>query len=516
MSRRRRALATAAFSYGQAALGVLISLFFTRWLLDELGPAVFGLWTAITSLVGYAAFADFGVLGVVSWMIAKADGGKDVDEMRSILSNALALTIAASILYTVIALALAAILPLLIDITTEQRALVQWPLAALVGCTALAFPLRVFLAFRVGIQDVAFVGTLGLVQLLVQAATTGVLTLKGLGVWGIALGACVPPLVTSLAALARTGARSREVLRAWPWPSKIGAKRLLSRGGGALMTSLGWSLMSSSNPLIVASVAGSAAVPVFTTTSRMAFLLMQQAWVLPDAALVGLAQLAGEARERVAGIVEALLRFELLLAGGIACGLLAVNPGFVRLWVGEPLFAGITTNAIIALFVITLTMSHAMGSPTAALQIRPVFIGFVSLLNGVLHVVLAFVLGERFGIAGVAVAIVLGGSLTALPVGFLMTCKITGRTARDILVRVVAPFALRFAPVAAISFGAGIAARRFSLPALALVGAATSALYIVCMRGLLTELPLGPRLSGILRAARLLPAQVPPQTSVTP
>ena len=49
-------------------------------------------------------------------------------------------------------------------------------------------------------------------------------------------------------------------------------------------------------------------------------------------------------RERTRQVVGTILDLHLLLVGSAACGLLAFNPTFVRLWVGPELYGGDQLN----------------------------------------------------------------------------------------------------------------------------------------------------------------------------
>src|SRR5205814_2650557 len=182
--------------------------------------------------------------------------------------------------------------------------------------------------------------------------------------------------------------------------------------------SLGWQLAFSSDAVILAFLGARDAVTTFAITSRPGLTLMQLSWTLPDAGLVGLSQLWGEAPARVGDAVAAMARLYLLLAGGVACAVLALNATFVRAWVGAPLFGGRPLNAALAVAVLSLSLVHSVAVPAAVLGNR-LRLGVVTALNGAVHVALAIPLGAWLGPVGIALATALPGLVTTLPAGLV-------------------------------------------------------------------------------------------------
>lgn len=513
MSRRRRALISAAFTYGQWALSIATSLVVTRLLLQQLGKAVYGMWTASSALLACAAFAELGLFGVLPWMIAESDGKQDHTRIRALLTQGLALGLGVSVVFLVAAGSLYLALPLVVHLRQEDLDLLRGPLLAMVALTALLFPLKVFNAALTGLQDVGFVGGIGIMQVTLSTILTLALTLLGHGLYGLALGTALPALIGSLLALGRTVSRRPDLLQHWRRPQFSEFAPFVSGGLGAWMGSVGWQLAASMDSVIIAHVGQAAMVPVFAVTARLGLTLMQVSWTLPDSALVGLAQLNGEgAPERVRDVVSALVRMHLLMAGGIVLVLLACNPSFVPLWVGKGLFGGTALNAAIALNVVATSLVHSLVGPVAVLGFR-VRVGVATLFNGLLHVALAIPLGRWLGLSGIALATLLSASLTTLPVGLRLLQRAAGVSSSTLLSDVLLPWALRGAPLAALALwigraGASEPVRPGRVAVLAALALALGMAYLWLMRPLYQDLPFGPRLRRSLQALRLVAPSV--------
>src|SRR5262249_47566095 len=220
----------------------------------------------------------------------------------------------------------------------------------MVTVISIGYPLRLFAALRLGLQDYSFMGVLGVVQTLLNLAIVVALTLGGSALYGIALGAAVPGVLVGTDALGRTVARDRALFTGWPALRLSALRPIIASGTGQWLGSLGWQLASASDAVVLAYLGYRELVPMFVVTSRLGLTLMQLSWTVPDSTSVGLAQLKAAGQEqRTTDIIRSLLRFHLLAAGLVACGCLATNFGFVSAWVGQDLYGGNRLNATVAL-----------------------------------------------------------------------------------------------------------------------------------------------------------------------
>ena len=74
MSRTHRASIAASFAYLQFALSIVVGVGLVPFVLHRVGERLYGFWLASGEVLAYAAMADLGVMGVVPWLIAEADG----------------------------------------------------------------------------------------------------------------------------------------------------------------------------------------------------------------------------------------------------------------------------------------------------------------------------------------------------------------------------------------------------------------------------------------------------------
>jgi O-antigen/teichoic acid export membrane protein len=505
VSRTRRAGIAASFGYLQFGLALASGILVVPFVLSRVGNEAYGVWLGFGELVAYSAMADLGVLGVLPWLVAEADGRGDRAHMRRLVSAGLAAASLAAVVFAALALGLLAVAPGLTGVSPAQRGMVIGPLMLLVAGMAASYPLRVYHAVLAGLQDVAFAGKLGVAQAAMNVALIVGLLAAGQGLYALAAAATVPTLVVATASWLRVRRIAPELVRGWRLPSRALLRTVTVQGIGGWVGGLGWRMISATSNLVILAISGPVAAVAYAMTVRLADVLMQMSWQVPDAGLVGLAQLKGEGRaERAGEIAVSILRLTLIGAGAVACSILAFNPSFVSLWVGADRFAGLGTNALIAAGVVALSLGHSLFSTAATLGAR-VQIGFATILQGLVHLGTAIVLGRRFGLAGVAAAAVIGTLLVAYPAGAYYLRKVSGLTQGDLWRRALGPWSARAAVLMLIGAAVGIAGWRASVWPPLFAAPVLAAAYVWLLRPLYADLPLPGRVRLVLARLRLVP-----------
>ena len=511
MSRTRKATITAAFAYLQFGVAILSGIVLVPLTLHYIGARSWGLWLATGELLGYAGMTDLGVLGVLPWMIAEADGRQDRAAMRRLVGHGVWIGSAVTLLYVMVAGVLWAILPGALHLAEPDRSLLAGPFAALVLANALSHPFRVFRALLGGLQDAWFNGVLSILHSALTMGITIVLMMKGFGLFALAIGAGLPPFITFALSIARVRAIAPDLMTGWTRPSIADARFLLTNGTGVWLAAMGWQLLSASNAIILTFLGHPEWVPIYNCTSRLSVMATQLTWVPPDSALVGVAQLHGEHRgpERLRQVVLMLGRLHLLLSGAALCGLLAFNPAFVSRWVGVEFFGGPALNGLMAAGVVVYSVVHGLITTASVIGNR-LKVGVVTLVNGLVQAAIALVFGRWWGLDGIATAGLVAAFVTAIPVGIRLLQPTTGLTAADLFRELMSPWLLRVSAIVVLAAIAGAFSIPIGLIGSGVIAAALVLLYVWQMRPLYPGLPLDPRWAHWLVRIRLMPSPVTP------
>src|SRR4051812_9562167 len=339
MSRTHRASIAASFAYLQFALSIVVGLGLVPFVLHRVGERLYGYWLASGEVLAYAAMADLGVLGVVPWLIAEADGRRDRQAMQRIMSTAACVALFVSVAYGTLVLVLWHIAPAVLSLAPADRAAIVGPLTTIACVTAVVLPLRVAGSTLVGLQDVKFYGAMSTGTWVLDLVITVTLLMRGYGLYALALGAAVPSLISAGVMIVRLRIVAPDLVRGWPRPSGAAVVRLFREGFGAWLGAWGWRLSIATDAIVLASLGHPVWITMLAMTAKLGQMMTQMSWVPGDSSLVGLAQLSGEQKpDRLRDAVSAVFRVYLALATGAACVLLAVNGAFVTGWVGTHLF----------------------------------------------------------------------------------------------------------------------------------------------------------------------------------
>ena len=507
MSRVRVAALTASFNYLQYALAIASGLVLVPLTINAVGPRSYGLWLATGELLGYAGMVDLGVLGVLPWMVAEADGSGDRKRLRALVANGVAVGTVIGLGYAIVAVVLWVLVPATVNVPAADRSALARPLLLLVAVTAAAYPLRTFTALLNGLQDAVFNGVLNVAQSATYFAIALIGFSRGWGLYALALASASSTVVAVGASFGRTLVIAPDLLGQWPRPQLATIRSLLTNGLGVWIAGFGWRLMAASTSMVIALVGRTEWVAIYSCTSKLSALSTQLTWVLPDSGLVGLSQLHGEGRpqSRVRAVVMTIVRLHLVLAGTAACAVLVFNAAFVTSWVGAEYFGGHALNLWLAGGIVVSTLVHALVTTASVLGNR-LKVGAATIANGVAQTTLAFGFGAWWSLGGIAAASVVAALATSAPAGLVLLRASTGISLRMLWDELLFPWVQRMAPVAVVCGAVGILVRDAGPIAAGGVTALAVGCCFFAVRPLLSGLPLNEQWTRRLVRARVLPA----------
>lgn len=453
MSRTHRAGIAAVFAYLQFGLSIVVGVALVPFVLHHVGERLYGYWLASGEVLAYAAMADFGVMGVVPWMIAEADGRSDRIAIRRLISTAMCSALVVALLYGTLVALLWQIAQLKLE-PADQIA-IAGPLTLIAVVTAIVMPFRVFGSVLNGLQDVRFYGTLSAINWAIDLLLTVTLLGLGYGLYALACAVTVPAVAGVIAMFLRVRVIAPDLLRDWPRPSSAEVARLFREGLGGWLGGWGWRLSAATDAIVLASVGNPLWITILAMTAKLGQMLTQMSWVPGDNSLVGLAQLSGEGRpDRLRDAVAAVFRVYLALATAGACVVLAVNGAFVRGWVGGHLFGGPAVNGILAALIVVSTITHGTATITSVLG-RRMHVGVATLISGIIQVCVAVLLARRVGLIGVPAAALAAQVCVLIPSLMPALAERTGLTMSRLAREVIRPWIVRSAPAIAVCALAG-------------------------------------------------------------
>jgi O-antigen/teichoic acid export membrane protein len=496
MSRTNRFLSGIGFGYATQVLTTLVSLWLVPFLLTRVGQHDYGLWLVGTQLLFYLALLDLGVVALLpretAFATGRAGGVVESAELPLLVGQTVRL-----VLWQMPLVALAAVIAWFL-LPAEWQGLSQ-PLALVLLVFVLAFPLRIFGAVLNGLQDLGFLGCLGIVSYMVSTAATVTLVLAGWGLYALAVGWALMQLINAGASWYRLRTRFPTVLPAG-MPELVWAatRGRLKSGFWVSLNQVGQVFLTGTDMLIIGKLFGPAAVVPYVCTGKLIGVLANQPQMLMAAASPALSQMrTGESRERLAGVCTALGQAMLMVSGAVVCLVLVVNQGFVGRWVGAGQYGGFWLTVALLVSMLLRHWNLTVGYILFCFGYER-RLCLTALLDGCVTLCAAVVLSRRLGLIGVPLGSVVGVCLVSLTGN---VSALAGANAMPVarLLRSLAPWFWRFALLALAS---ALLARHFvpdTVPALAAVTLLVGCAYLLVMLPLTRRDPLGvyvrPRLS---------------------
>jgi len=442
MSRSRSFLSGALFSYIYQGSLMLVGLWLTPFYLRTLGERDYGIWLVGLQVLNFLLLCDFGIIVVTPRDVAQASGMEQAQpgsgEVARVVGQTLKVVLAQTAVVAVAALALFLFRP------THDVAL-RGPVGLILAVFVISYPLRVFPAVLQGLQDFKFLGQLRITLWIVSTVLVVGMLLLGARFYALACGWCLQQMAHDLVAFVHLRKFRPDLVSAEVW-HKAGPIRWrwFARGFWVNVNQIATALSAGTDLLIVGRAISASTVVVYSSTNKLIAVLQNQPQILASVALPGLSHMkTSESRERTLLATTSLTQGMLLLAGGIACVILAINQQFVSLWLGAHFFGGLKLTAILLVTFLLRQVDYTLAVTLFAFG-HEKMISIRALIDGVVSVAIAVLLVRPFGTAGVAFGFLCGAALVSVPADVFMLAR-TLEVSVWTLSRPYLPYLWRFA-----------------------------------------------------------------------
>jgi O-antigen/teichoic acid export membrane protein len=488
MSRTHRIVTGFGVTLLNQALVVLVGLWLTRFTLHRVGAHDYGLWLIGAQFVAYLSLLDLGVTALLPRDVARvtgihAEGDARDAALREVIAESMSIVLWLLVPIGVASAALIVLIP-------SDWAALRGPLAVSLACFFGTYPLRLAHSTLTGLQDLAYVGGVEIVSwALGVAATVGFIEL-GFGLYSVAVGPAIAQVVSCVAWIWRLVATHRSALpHRVPWLDPRVVWKRLKPGGWVSLSQIAHLLLNGTDIVIIGRILGPTAVLPYSFTDKSETLFNNQPYTVAALAGPAISQLRGGSDlPRMVRAVRAVSGVVVILSGGIVVAVLATNHAFVRVWIGEDHFGGMFLTMVLLVNMLLGHLSFSFGSTLLYCGYERA-IAILSMVNGFLGIGLSILFVRRFGIVGAPIGALLAICLTQVPVYTVLLARELRSSVLELLGGLV-PWLTRFAPLVVLAWLVGTRFGARSLPAISLVGGTVVALYAVVMLPLLRKPPL--------------------------
>lgn len=403
-----RAFLTYLNSLLQQAAAIIIKLVLTPLIIASVGTGLYGAWMMIQRVTGYLAVTDFRPLSALKLKMAVLQHDREREEKKRLIGAAFTLWLITVPVLLVLGAGTVWFAPSFIRVNAGDVGAVRIALALLVAGILVqrlaSLPGGILKGMNVDYKAMG----LNAVSVLLTGGLSMIALWLGWGLPGLAgsvvLGAALIGVV-----------RLYIAKRVMPWlamrrPRKGELGAFAGLSAWMMAAGLGTRLIEGSDLLIVGYLLGPEAAGVFAATAAAMLFAERPVAQMVSAVGPGIADLTGRTDwDRLLQVRRQVHVLTFWFVGNIGTLVLALNKSFVTLWVGWPLYGGAAATLFIVIAVLLRALTRVDAQIVDA-TLRMSERAALTLVSGTVVVVGGFLLTPRYGLAGMAAAMV-GGSL---------------------------------------------------------------------------------------------------------
>ena len=404
-TRTSRAISGTLTSCLQFGLQLGLQAVLAPLVLRVTGQETLGAYAVLMQAIEYLALVDLGFGVALGRYLAQACGYEDGRRrFRDVFRTGRTFYLASNTVFGILLVGFSAYAGTLFSLSSSVEHQARIGLWILAAWSVVRTPLAVYSGALIATQNLAAANLISISGNAVRLLSALGLVMMGMGLIGLMLANVLAEVVTFVLQRWYYSRLYPDDRFGWGIPDSRLFREMIRFSAGFLLVIIGGRLALSTDALVVGKLFGGAAASVYYTTQMPTFLLVALIWKIADNAAPALNELHG--RQAIVPLQRAylrLLRYSLLLAVGLALGLLAFNRMLITLWVGEAQYAGRVMTVALALYCIGAAANHVNA---LVLMVHGTMrcLSIWSIAGGVANLILSVCLGKVIGLQGVMVA----------------------------------------------------------------------------------------------------------------
>ena len=391
-----------ALNYAAMTIGGVVAFLLTPVLIHGLGDFNYGMWILVASIMDYYGLADMGIRFTLQRHVARYKGSDQQEALVRTFATALALSGAIAALTLVATAALAFWLPPVFHLSGWQAVIFTRVLILLGLSFAISFPAKVLGAFLCGLQRFDLYNLAAIITTVLQAALLVTVLHRGYGIQGCAI--VTLGLAMLSLALHWSFVKKAEPDVSVPWHKASWAelRELFHFGIYIFINQIGDLMRFRLDSFVIARWLTISLVTPFNVATRLIEYFRFLAAGITGPLITEMSNLEGQKRdEDLKQLFYRSTRWTTLLC--ILTGSLLCLNGKVllTLWVGQVYAASYTVLVVLCV----ARVAAVLQSPSMSLLLargRHKVLGWWTLTEGVLNLVLSIYWAPKYGIVGVA------------------------------------------------------------------------------------------------------------------
>ncbi len=382
-------------------IALVVTFFFTPYLISELGKTQYGIWSLVFSLVAYMRLADVGMNQAVARFFSKYFAVSDWKQLNEVVSSAARIYLIVSLVIVVASASIAYGLLHYFQIDAEMLRVAQITLVVIgvnQAVTYMMIPFAALLPFhRTDIVNYFELGTL-----LVQTAIIVLLLELGYGLVAMSLLILGLNIVTHLWRYSIRVRLFPKVKFSMSAITSEKTKELLSYGSTSLLIVAAWIVIFQTDNIVIGRYLSMEAVAIYAVPAMIITQLRNSINAIAIPIIPTISHIEAEKDDaKIMDIYFKSTRYLYYLSAFICIGVLMFGGPFILLWVKEGFTESITVlHVLIVPASIYLPQMIANSVLFGISKHRILF--YILAAEGVANIALSLALVQRYGILGVA------------------------------------------------------------------------------------------------------------------
>jgi O-antigen/teichoic acid export membrane protein len=332
VAERIRLIRDGLINYSGVLVAGIVGIAVVPTMLDRLGAQSYGLWVGVLATVGIVAEIDFGLGTIVTREVAAAPASAATARLLTTAGAAsLALAIVGGLLVGSVGAAIGG------GVSNNLQGSVPF-VFAMGGVLSFAGRVTAFcLALLYGLRRFAHANGIIAAVAVTSGAGTIAILLGGGGLKGVAAWQAAAASIVALAALGIAALKSRAAAFGFAQPSSGALRPHLRFGFASQILTVGVNLLWVAAPVLVGSISGSRPIAAYDVGRKFPLALSTIGWrsseaFFPTASREG----RGGSIRRRQDVLDAITRWNLLLALPFSAVLLVLAPSLLAAWLETP------------------------------------------------------------------------------------------------------------------------------------------------------------------------------------
>lgn len=410
-------------------ISIVLGLLLTPYIISCLGTARYGIWTLISSLIGYYGLLDLGVGSAIVRYVARYAGQREYRKLNEAVNTALAMFCLAGLIIVALSIFLAKPLAGFFHIVPENyQSFIQviW----LLGITAgLMFPGNALSTIIIAHERFVIANFIRIASVIFRGCFTFLVLYKGGGLVAIGWVNAGVSIFTLLANALVVKACFKHIDFSLKWVNRPTVLILLSFGLFTTIRMVGGLLRTNMDAAVIGRYINTEAIGVYSISALLFGYLMRIVISVSGTTQPKLASIAGYKQKQL--FKDSVLRYSMVisnLSAGLGLVIFLLAGDFLKLWVPEN-FKDVHTAKVAFYILLIGLIPHLMTNVSVnALEAvnKHRYYAYQTIVEGVANLVLSILLVGPFGIYGVAIGTTIPILITKIIVQPIYCCKIMG------------------------------------------------------------------------------------------